>query len=498
MLQEKQIDSEVHAVLLRVVSRFLNQRQGTSIRPVRTRLLEKRHVLDKLVSDGYLAISGGDYLPTFRLVTEIDPEIARLATTAVNTVLVALRNLYIRDEHKNEFFLNEIVDEVRRCAPALDERDVIPALLLAMEFPYFASWSTPPAADGRIGVRVVQLTESILDFRDVGEAWQRISTARYRLAPPQAVHTTASDELAPSLLGEVTDASEPDDSEFARLAIEEARKSVSEDGRVHPRVGVVVVKDGQVLATAHRGEFPQCHAEYIALEKKLADVPLAGATVYTTLEPCTSRNHPKVPCAVRLAERRVGRVLIGMLDPDDRISGRGQRALRKAGIATELFPHELMAEVEDLNRDFTRDRESRASETGSGPSQELADRVHFVPDAFNNGWAQSGNQVELRLGGTFTHEGTGTLSVLQAFLEGTKPTTEMIAQVITERGLGTPVALSYLDLDAHNPVRAIISVRVSPLVGIRGEVLSGRFIFRDNYNRDYPFDVSLPYIGPRC
>ncbi len=151
---------------------------------------------------------------------------------------------------------------------------------------------------------------------------------------------------------------ESDDRRFARLAIEEARKSVPEDERIHPRVGVVVVKDGRVLTTAHRGEFPQCHGEFIALEKKLADVSLAGSTVYTTLEPCTSRNHPKVPCATRLAERKVARVVIGMLDPDDRISGRGQRALRKAGIATGLFDHDLMTEIEELNRDFIREKEA--------------------------------------------------------------------------------------------------------------------------------------------
>jgi pyrimidine deaminase RibD-like protein len=194
---------------------------------------------------------------------------------------------------------------------------------------------------------------------------------------------------------------ESDDRRFARLAIEEARKSVPEDERVHPKVGVVVVKDGRVLATAHRGEFPQCHGEFIALEKKLADISLAGSTVYTTLEPCTSRNHPKVPCATRLSERKVARVVIGMLDPDDRISGRGQRALRRAGIATGLFDHDLMTEIEELNRDFIREKEatehrasasdnqgSKGSPPAISPETEAARRLSDAArDIEKAGWA---------------------------------------------------------------------------------------------------------------
>lgn len=152
-----------------------------------------------------------------------------------------------------------------------------------------------------------------------------------------------------------------DDQAFAQLAIDEARKSVSEDARTHPKVGAVVVKNGKVLGQAHRGAIPGCHAEYIALEKKLPDLALAGATVYTTLEPCTSRNHPKIPCATRLVERKVARVVIGMLDPNPAIRGRGQLGLRKAGIVTELFPPDLMAEVEELNRDFSRGQESNSA-----------------------------------------------------------------------------------------------------------------------------------------
>jgi pyrimidine deaminase RibD-like protein len=95
------------------------------------------------------------------------------------------------------------------------------------------------------------------------------------------------------------------------------------------------------------------HAEFVALEEKLSDEAVAGATVYTTLEPCTTRTHPKIPCAERLIERKVARVVIGMLDPDDRISGKGVRKLRKAGIETVLFPHALVMEVEELHRLFT-------------------------------------------------------------------------------------------------------------------------------------------------
>ncbi len=152
---------------------------------------------------------------------------------------------------------------------------------------------------------------------------------------------------------------------FARLAIEEANRSVAEpDGRIHPKVGVVIVKDGRVLAKAHRGEFPEGHAEFIALEKKLADASVVGATVYATLEPCTTRNHPKVPCSMRLAERKVARVFIGMLDPNPDIRGMGQMLLSKADIETQLFSRDLMKEVEELNRDFIREQSQKRKSAG--------------------------------------------------------------------------------------------------------------------------------------
>jgi len=145
------------------------------------------------------------------------------------------------------------------------------------------------------------------------------------------------------------------DRQYMELAVEEAKKSRDEDGGPHPRVGAVVVRDGKILASAYRGETgPGDHAEFGALEKKLGETVVSEATVYTTLEPCTTRHHPKVPCAERLLERGVRRVVIGMHDPNPNISGKGFLCLRSAKIVTELFPADLMGVIEEMNRDWTR------------------------------------------------------------------------------------------------------------------------------------------------
>jgi pyrimidine deaminase RibD-like protein len=143
------------------------------------------------------------------------------------------------------------------------------------------------------------------------------------------------------------------DRQFMELAVAEAARSDSPGQRILPLVGAVAVRDTQVLATAYRGELSRGeHAEFTLLERHLSSVPLEGATIFTTLEPCSLRSHPKVSCAERMIERRVGRVVVGMLDPNPRISGRGLLLLSQARITTELFPSDLAALITSQNAAF--------------------------------------------------------------------------------------------------------------------------------------------------
>jgi pyrimidine deaminase RibD-like protein/ubiquinone/menaquinone biosynthesis C-methylase UbiE len=139
-------------------------------------------------------------------------------------------------------------------------------------------------------------------------------------------------------------------------AIEESKKSKSEDKGVHPFVGAILVNsNGDIIEKAHRGERGNGdHAEFILLSKaEEKGLSLKETSLFVTLEPCTTRGSGKTPCAQRIAERGVETVYIGMLDPNPRICGVGETYLRDF-VRVERFPHELVKIIAEINTEFLK------------------------------------------------------------------------------------------------------------------------------------------------
>lgn len=104
----------------------------------------------------------------------------------------------------------------------------------------------------------------------------------------------------------------PTDIEYMQLALEQARLAAAAD---EVPIGAVVVRDGQVIATARNtreeARDPAGHAEFNAMLEAAAKLDawrLAGCTVYVTLEPC-------IMCAGLMHQARIDRCVYGAPDP---------------------------------------------------------------------------------------------------------------------------------------------------------------------------------------
>ncbi|WP_122672326.1 bifunctional diaminohydroxyphosphoribosylaminopyrimidine deaminase/5-amino-6-(5-phosphoribosylamino)uracil reductase RibD [Pseudomonas viridiflava] len=142
------------------------------------------------------------------------------------------------------------------------------------------------------------------------------------------------------------------DVHYMARALELARKGLYST-HPNPRVGCVIVREGQIVGEGWHALAGEPHAEVHALRQ--AGEQARGATAYVTLEPCSHHGRTP-PCADALVNAGVTRVVASMQDPNPEVAGRGLLRLMTAGIAVQCGV--LEAEARALNKGFIKRMET--------------------------------------------------------------------------------------------------------------------------------------------
>lgn len=134
---------------------------------------------------------------------------------------------------------------------------------------------------------------------------------------------------------------------FMRRALELAR-SVWGNTHPNPMVGALIVEEGHVVAEGATAPDGGPHAERLALLAR-GKTPRPGATLYVTLEPCSTHGRTGA-CTDAIVASGLKRVVVGATDPNPAHAGRGFEVLRAAGV--EVISGVLERECTDLNMVF--------------------------------------------------------------------------------------------------------------------------------------------------
>ncbi|MBU3111910.1 bifunctional diaminohydroxyphosphoribosylaminopyrimidine deaminase/5-amino-6-(5-phosphoribosylamino)uracil reductase RibD [Clostridium lacusfryxellense] len=138
------------------------------------------------------------------------------------------------------------------------------------------------------------------------------------------------------------------DNYYMARALELSKKGM---GLVNPNpmVGAVIVKDNKIIGEGYHEYFGGPHAEVNAFKNATGDVE--GATIYVTLEPCAHYGKTP-PCAEAIVKNKISKVVVGMVDPNPLVAGRGIDILKNNGI--EVIKGIMEKEIEKTNEIFIK------------------------------------------------------------------------------------------------------------------------------------------------
>ncbi|MCS6790027.1 MAG: bifunctional diaminohydroxyphosphoribosylaminopyrimidine deaminase/5-amino-6-(5-phosphoribosylamino)uracil reductase RibD [Bacteroidia bacterium] len=128
------------------------------------------------------------------------------------------------------------------------------------------------------------------------------------------------------------------DEVLLRRALLLAKRAAPPVVEPNPRVGAVIAIGERILGEGYHREYGGPHAEVEALQQVRERSFLAQATLYVTLEPCCHQNKKTPPCVPQIIQMGIPRVVVGTIDPNPAVSGKGIALLKEAGVEVVLAP----------------------------------------------------------------------------------------------------------------------------------------------------------------
>lgn len=231
----------------------------------------------------------------------------------------------------------------------------------------------------------------------------------------------------------------------------------------NPAVGAVIVADGQVVGRGFHTYAGVRHAETIAIEE--AGEKARGATIYTTLEPCSHHGRTG-PCAEAIIAAGIRKVVSAMQDPNPQVQGRGFARLKEAGVEVEIAS-EFSAAAAALNEAFVHAMRTGRPLVMLKAAVTLDGKIAAPDDELTPGWITSetarAHVQTLRHGADAILTGIGT--VLTDDCRMTDRTgaarSRPLLRIIADSQLRLPLE-SHLVTSCNNDVLAVTTSAASP------------------------------------
>ncbi len=144
----------------------------------------------------------------------------------------------------------------------------------------------------------------------------------------------------------------------------------------NPVVGAVLVRKGKIIAQDWHRKFGEGHAERNLLSKLKGKI-LPSDVLVVTLEPCVHRNKKTPPCTDIILEKKVKHVVVGLLDPNPEVSGKGIQVLKNAGVKVSVIASEAKQSLRWQNRFFFTWIQKRRPWVALKIAQSLDGRITF-------------------------------------------------------------------------------------------------------------------------